>query len=246
MTGVSLTVIVPMYNEESTIEELLRRLSEVDPGCAIDLVVVDDASSDNSRSIAEQTLLQLPLSSTVVMRPCNGGKGAAVAAGLVHAAGTHIAVLDADLELEPEALPAMVAPILTGDADAVIGYRRAAHTRLTRISLQRLPYQTANGFLTMTFNVWHRARLRDVMSGYKVLPALAWTARPLSHQGFAVEIELAARACVPTMRLAQVPVRYVPRMRKDGKKIKARDALLAMMAIVRPIRNQPSVGQGPK
>lgn len=246
MTGVSLTVIVPVYNEEATIEQLLCRLSEVDPRCALDVVVVDDASSDNSLVIAERILSQLPLSSTVVYRPRNGGKGAAVAAGLFHATGTHVAVLDADLELEPEALPAMVAPIVLGEADAVIGYRQAGHARLTRMSFRRLHYQAANRFLTMAFNVRHRVRLRDVMSGYKVLPTVIWTAHPLSQQGFAVEIELAARACLPTVRLAQVPVRYMPRLRKDGKKIKGLDAVAAMVAIARPTLNQSFVAQSRK
>lgn len=229
----SVTVIIPMFNEVATIGEVLRRLRAVSMPCECRIVVVDDASSDGSPSqvtpFADDPSWALDLMSL----PVNGGKGNAIAAGAAAAETTHMVVLDADLELAPEDLPAVVSPIARGDADAVVGIREGgAATAHRRGRGRALLYGLANRGITGAFNLAHGSRLHDVMNGYKVIPLTTYHALELEQAGFAVEIELAAGMLNHGLRVAEVPVSYVPRGTKEGKKIRARDSIAVFRAIV--------------
>ena len=222
-----------MFNEAATIGEVLRRLRAVTMPCECRVVVVDDASSDGSPArvfpFAEDPSWALELVSLAV----NGGKGNAIAAGASAAQTTHMVVLDADLELAPEDLPAVVAPIARGDADAVVGIRETgAPASQLRGRGRALLYGIANRGITGAFNLTHGSRLHDVMNGYKVIPVSTYHALDLQQAGFAVEIELAAGMLNHGLRVAEVPVSYVPRGKKEGKKIRARDSIAVFRAIV--------------
>lgn len=243
MSDVSLTVLIPMHNEESTIAEVVRRLLAVNVPCPIHAVVIDDASTDGSIQALESVSHPNAKRLTLVRRDTNGGKGAALASGLAHVSSSHVAVLDADLELAPEDLIPLVTPIASGLADAAIGYRAALQGARLQARLQRLPYVAANSAITRCFNIRYGSRLRDVMSGYKVLPFDIWSRAHLRQQGFAVEVELAQLLVRSGVRVAQVPVSYLPRSRRDGKKIKARDAAVALRAIFAADRAQSTLGQ---
>ena len=229
----SVTVIIPVYNEVATIGEVLRRLRAVEMPCPCHVVVVDDASSDGSPDRVLPFLGDPEWSVQFIRLPVNGGKGNAIAAGVAASTTTHMVVLDADLELAPEDLPAVVAPIARGDADAVVGIREGgAATAHRRGRGRALLYGMANRGITATFNLAHGSRLHDVMNGYKVIPLTTYHVLELEQAGFAVEIELAAGMFNHGLRVAEVPVSYVPRGKKEGKKIRARDSIAVFRAIV--------------
>jgi len=222
-----------MFNEIATIGELLRRLGAVDMPCESRVVVVDDASSDGSPDRVEAFTQDPSLNLTLVRLPINGGKGRAIAAGVTAATTTHMVVLDADLELAPEDLPSVVAPIASGKADAVVGVRHGDDLVARRRGRARsLVYGLANRGITEAFNLAHGSRLHDVMNGYKVIPVSTYRSLDLRQAGFAVEIELAAGMLNQGLRVVEVPVSYAPRGKKEGKKIRARDSIAVFRAIV--------------
>ena len=229
----SVTVIIPVFNEVATIGEGLRRLRAVEIPCPCNVIVVDDASSDGSPERVVPFLGDPARPVQLIRLPVNGGKGNAIAAGVAESTTTHMVVLDADLELAPEDLPVVVAPIAQGKADAVVGIRVAPGSRPRSRNLRRdLVYGLANRGITTAFNLAHGSRLRDVMNGYKVIPVSTYHALDLQQAGFAVEIELAAGMFNHGLRVAEVPVSYLPRGKKEGKKIRARDSIAVFRAIV--------------
>lgn len=229
----SVTVIIPVFNEVATIGEVLRRLRAVEIPCPCHVVVVDDASSDGSPDRVVPFLGDPAWPVQLIRLPVNGGKGNAIAAGVAESTTTHMVVLDADLELAPEDLPVVVAPIAQGKADAVVGIRVAPGSGPRSRNLRRhVVYGLANLGITTTFNLAHGSRLHDVMNGYKVIPVATYHALDLEQAGFAVEIELAAGMFNHGLRVAEVPVSYAPRGKKEGKKIRARDSIAVFRAIV--------------
>ena len=229
----SVTVIIPVFNEVATIGEVLRRLRAVEMPCPCHIVVVDDASSDGSPDRVLPFLGDPAWPVRLIRLPVNGGKGSTIAAGVAESTTTHMVVLDADLELAPEDLPVVVAPIAQGEADAVVGIRVTPGARLRSRNLRRdFVYGVANRGITGAFNLAHGSRLRDVMNGYKVIPVSTYHALDLHQAGFAVEIELAAGMLNHGLRVAEVPVSYLPRGKKEGKKIRARDSIAVLRAIV--------------
>ena len=229
----SVTVIIPVFNEVATIGEVLRRLRAVEIPCPCHIVVVDDASSDGSPDRVVPFLGDPARPVKLIRLPVNGGKGNAIAAGVAESTTTHMVVLDADLELAPEDLPVVVAPIAQGKADAVVGIRVASGSGPRSRNLRRdVVYGLANRGITATFNLAHGSRLHDVMNGYKVIPVATYHALELEQAGFAVEIELAAGMLNHGLRVAEVPVSYLPRGKKEGKKIRARDSIAVFRAIV--------------
>lgn len=233
VTRPSVTVVIPMFNEVATIGELLHRLRAVDMPCESRVVVVDDASSDGSAERVEGFTQDPSLNLQLVRMPINGGKGSAVAAGATAATTTHMVVLDADLELAPEDLPSVVAPIASGKADAVVGVRHGYALAAKRRGRARsLVYRLANRGITEAFNIAHGSRLHDVMNGFKVIPISTYHSLDLQQAGFAVEIELAAGMLNQGLRVVEVPVSYTPRGKKEGKKIRARDSIAVLRTIV--------------
>lgn len=169
-TEVTLTVLVPMFNEAQTIRKILHRLLAVDAGCPMEIFVVDDGSSDESSHIASDAVGDASSRIQVLTRPHNGGKGAALATVLARASATYVAVLDADLELLPEDLPILVRPLIEGTADAVIGVSRRHPSCGVRKRAARFPYEVPNSVITLSFSVRNCSWIKDVMSGYKILP----------------------------------------------------------------------------
>lgn len=229
----SVTVVIPMFNEGATIGEVLSRLRNVVMPCESHVVVVDDASSDGSPDRVEAFTGDPAFGLTLIRLPVNGGKGRAIAAGAAAATTTHMVVLDADLELAPEDLPAVVGPIARGEADAVVGVREGPGSGTQRRARRRaLVYGLANRGISGAFNLAHGSRLLDVMNGYKVIPVSTYHDLNPKQAGFAVEIELAAGMFNHGLRVAEVPVSYVPRGKKEGKKIRARDSIAVFRTIV--------------
>src|SRR5258708_32678488 len=184
-----LSVIIPVYNEEQTIQEVLERVAAVDlGGVAMEIVIANDGSTDGTRRAIDERRLPPNLPVHVYHSPINLGKGAAVRLGLAFATGDVLLIQDADLELDPTEYGALLKPIADGAADVVYGSRFLVATG-------RVPAKTraANRFLTILSNILFGGRLTDMETAYKVMPRHALVGRHLRGCGFDTDTCIADR-----------------------------------------------------
>jgi glycosyltransferase involved in cell wall biosynthesis len=220
-----LTIIVAAYNERRTVRAVIDRLLAIDLPVAREIVVVDDGSTDGTRDVLAAAVDEnLPI---VVLRgERNRGKGHAVRRGIDHARGTIVAIQDADLELDPQQLSGLIAPILAGDTDVVYGSRFLNGGG-------NAPWLTiaANRLLTTVTNVLYGATLTDMETCYKVVRTDVARSLRLSADRFDIEPEITARLLRNGHAIREVPVRFDPRSRAQGKKIGWRDGLRALQVL---------------
>lgn len=223
-----LSIVIPVYNEEKTIAEIIRRVSAVLlPGIEKEIIVVDDGSTDKTREILNGTT-----GITAVFHEKNLGKGSAVKTGFARATGDVVLIQDADLEYFPEDYPELLAPILNGTADVVYGTRFVSGKPHRTFHFH---HYLANRLLTFFSNICTNLNLTDVEVGYKVFTrdvARAITPR-LTSKRFGIEIELTARIARAHYRIYEVGISYAGRSYAEGKKIGWRDAVAALWHIVR-------------
>jgi len=224
-----LSVIVPVYNEEQTISEVIERIRAVDIGdIEKEIIIANDGSDDGTQRAIDESAWLLDSRVKTYRSVVNLGKGAAIRLGLVHATGDVMLIQDADLELDPKEYTALLAPIVDGRADVVYGSRfltpNTAISRRTRI---------ANRFLTSVTNVLYRARLTDMETGYKVFRRGALDGVRLRCVGFDFEPELTAKLLLRGRRICEVPIAYTPRRHDEGKKINWVDGLDALYVLIK-------------
>jgi glycosyltransferase involved in cell wall biosynthesis len=219
-------VIIPVYNEERTVEAAVRRLQEVP--VKLEVVAVNDGSRDGSRDILDR-LRAGGLIQQVIHQPANAGKGAAVRAGILAATGHVIVVQDADLEYDPKALPELLEPIRTGKADAVFGSRFQGGPR----RVLYFWHSVGNRFLTLLSNMLTNLNLTDMETCYKMVRADLMKSLPLRSSRFGIEVELTARLAQAQARIWELPISYSGRTYAEGKKIDWRDGVAAIWHIIR-------------
>lgn len=222
-----LSIIVPVFNEATTLRAVIDRLLAIDLPIPREIIIVDDGSTDGTREvldIAERA--RLPI--TVLRAAQNGGKGTAIRRGLDHAQGTVVAIQDADLELDPQQLTALVTPILSGQSNVVYGSRFLT-------GRGGAPFVTfaANRTLTAVTNVLFGAALTDMETCYKVMRTAIARSLQLRSERFEIEPEITARLLRAGHRIHEIPVRFDPRSRAQGKKIGWRDGVSALHVLVR-------------
>ena len=222
-----LSIVVPVFNEESTVGAVIARLLSVDLPVAREILVVNDGSTDGTRAVLDA----LPAAGEtlrIVHAPVNGGKGRAIRTGFEQARGTIVAIQDADLELDPAELGKLVAPILAHESIAVYG------SRFLRGS-QGAPLKTviANRFLTGLTNVLYGSSLTDMETCYKIMRADVARDLDLECNRFDIEPEITAKLLRAGHRIVERPVRFEPRSRAQGKKIGWRDGLQAIAVLFR-------------
>jgi glycosyltransferase involved in cell wall biosynthesis len=221
-----LSILMPVYNERRTIEQAIDRVLAVNLPVDRELVIVDDGSTDGTREWL--TSQEWPDDVRVILRDENAGKGAAVRTGLAHAAGTYVTILDADLEYDPADLPALLEPLLAGEAEAVYGVRGfQAH------SAYSFWYVIGNKAVTMAANVLYNAWLSDIMTCQKVLPTSTFRSLQTHEDGFAIEAEITARLLRRKDRIFEVPITYRARRREEGKKLTSLDGLRVLKTLLR-------------
>jgi glycosyltransferase involved in cell wall biosynthesis len=210
-----LSIIIPVYNEQRTINEVIDRVLAVDLGAIErEVIVANDGSSDETRRVLEERGWSKNPCVRIVENPINLGKGAAVRHGLALATGDVMLVQDADLELNPEEYGKLLAPILAGQSDVVYGSRfLKPPPGLSRRS------RFANRALTMLTNVLFGGRLTDMETAYKVFRRDVVRSIRLRAVGFDFEPEVTARLLGAGHRILEVPIGYQPRTADEGKKI---------------------------
>lgn len=230
-TSYRLSVIVPVYNERHVVETSLRRVLALEHELisSLELVLVDDASTDGTLEILRR-LADEDDRITLIAHETNRGKGAAIRTALSHSTGDIVVIHDADLEYNPADIPSLLVPFAKEGADAVFGsrylsapYRRALMYRHTMI----------NKVLTVLGNWFTDLTLTDIETCYKAVNATLLKSIPLRSNDFRFEVELVFKLAKRRARIFEAPIRYLPRTNAEGKKIRARDGLLALMAMVR-------------
>jgi glycosyltransferase involved in cell wall biosynthesis len=224
---VKLSIIIPVYNEEQTIQEVLERVAAVDLGAIeMEIVIANDGSTDGTRRAIDDRRLPPNLPVQVYHSPINLGKGAAVRMGLAFASGDIFLVQDADLELDPAEYTRLLEPITAGRADVVYGSRF-----LTPTSKVPMKARSANRFLTILTNVLFGGRLTDMETAYKVMKRDALQGIRLRCVGFDIEPELTARLLRAGRRIVEVPISYNPRRIDEGKKMRWIDGVDAIYTL---------------
>jgi len=225
MPANSLTVVVPFYNEERTIGEVARRLEKVSK-IFEHCIFINDGSSDNSNQALVDALKNITYKSEILSQK-NCGKGSAVRLGIRKAVTSHVAILDADLELEPSALAELWSPIKSGMEMATIGYRgflsQSSYTYRYKIGNQVL-----SNFYGLTFN----RVVTDVMCGFKVFPTTILVNFPFKSRRFSIEIDILAALWSKSIRPYEIPVTYQARDKSEGKVIGFSDAISILLRIL--------------
>ncbi len=226
-SGFLLSVVVPFYNEQGTLRDVVERIRATK--IPVEIILVDDGSSDGSLEIASQ----LAWSDDVVLltHPSNRGKGAALRTGFLASQGDIVIVQDADLEYDPQEFSRLLVPLLDDTADVVFGSRYLQdHDRRADGWHYRV-----NGFITWLSNLRTRLNLTDVETCYKVFRSsvVQQMAPQLQESGFGVEIEIASRLSKMKVRIVELPITYRARSYAEGKKINWRDGLRAIWCAFR-------------
>ncbi|HJX37415.1 MAG TPA: glycosyltransferase family 2 protein [Anaerolineae bacterium] len=212
-----LSVLIPVYNEEATLAEVVRRVAEV--GLEMEIIVVDDCSTDGTPEVLS-SLKQEGL--VVLTHDVNRGKGAAIRTALAAASGDAVIIQDADLEYDPADFPRLVAPFVEGRASVVYGVRS--------LSEQKWLMRLGNRVLTVVTNVLYGSDLRDMETCYKLISKEIIDQIDLHARGFDIEAEVTAKILKRGHRIHQVPIWYSPR---TEKKLTPLDGLPTLWTLIK-------------
>lgn len=222
----SLTFLIPVYNEQATIEAILRQVYAV--GLADEIIVVDDGSTDGTREVLQKVMPTLP-SAHLLLHQRNQGKGAAIRTGLAAVTSDLVLIQDADLEYDPREVPNLLRPILDGKADVTYGSRFLGAPRRTSMFW----HMVANKLLTLLTNLLYNSILSDMETGYKLFRRELIQSIPIRSNRFDFEPEITAKLLKRRARIFEVPISFNPREYSEGKKIGMADAFAAVWALLK-------------
>ncbi|MDA1079135.1 MAG: glycosyltransferase family 2 protein [bacterium] len=219
--AIKLSVLVPIYNEEKTLKEVLQKLLSVSD--VSEVIVVDDGSTDSTPEI----LAKLKHKKLKTFRKENGGKGSALRFALEHATGEYVLIQDADLEYDPEDIPGLLEPIKRGRVDIVYGSRfLGPHLNLL------FWHRVGNSVLNFLVNILYNTTLSDMETCYKVVPTKLLRELKLTSNAFDIEPEITCKLLKRGHKIFEVPISYIGRDFSEGKKITWRDGVSAVRTIV--------------
>jgi glycosyltransferase involved in cell wall biosynthesis len=224
LTDPLLSVVMPCYNERTTIEEIVRRVLAVP--LRVELIVVDDGSKDGTREILAKLAEELKFK--LFFQTQNRGKGAALRRGFQEVTGDLVVIQDADLEYSPEEFPQLIELICHGRADVVYGSRFLGRHRVFMFT-----HYAGNRFLTLVTNVLYNTMLSDMETCYKVMRTEVLRSMTLEANGFGIEPELTAKIFKRGYRVYEVPITYDGRGYDEGKKITWLDGFVALWVLLK-------------
>jgi glycosyltransferase involved in cell wall biosynthesis len=219
-----LSVVMPVYNERETIDEIVARVHAIP--MRVELVVVDDCSTDGTRAHLGE--LQKQYGFTLLLQPRNQGKGAALRRGFAAVTGDIVAIQDADLEYSPEEFPRLAELIIDGRADVVYGSRFLGSHRVFLFT-----HYLGNLVLTLVTNVLYNTMLSDMETCYKIMRREVLDGLDLRSNGFGIEPEITAKIFKRGYRVYEVPITYDGRGYDEGKKITWKDGIVALWVLFR-------------
>lgn len=220
-----LSILVPVYNEVSTFDQVLKRILDVDYPCELEVVVVDDGSRDGTSELLDK--IDDPRVA-VHRHDVNRGKGAAIRTAATLATGTHMTICDADLEYDPDDIPKLLAPVVAGDAEVVYGTRTfSSHTSYSFWFV--LGNRGVTTFANMLFNCY----IRDLETCFKLMPLPLYRSLDVRSAGFGMEAEVTGKLLRLGYRPFEVPISYRARSRAEGKKLTWRDGVEALWILTR-------------
>jgi glycosyltransferase involved in cell wall biosynthesis len=218
-----LSVVMPVYNERTTIDEIVRRVLAVP--LRIELIVVDDGSRDGTGDILDGLQRELGFK---LLHQANAGKGAALRSGFNHVTGDVVVIQDADLEYSPEEFPALIELICQDKADVVYGSRFLGRHRAFMFA-----HYLGNKLVTLVTNVLYNTMLTDMETCYKAMRVDVLRSMTLKSSGFGIEPEITAKVFKRGYRVYEVPITYAGRGYEQGKKITWRAGLDALWVLVK-------------
>jgi dolichol-phosphate hexosyltransferase len=221
-----LSILMPVFNEEATVEQAVREVLDVDLGMETEILLVDDGSTDGTAAILDRT--EWPANVRVLRHDTNRGKGAAVRTALAEARGEYSAIFDADLEYDPADLGTLLPPLVKGHTNAVFGVR--AFDGYTSHSFL---FVMGNKGVTLLANILFNVYLGDLMTCHKAIRTDVFRSLPLTAPGFAIEPEIAATLLKRGEQIFEVPVRYKARSNAAGKKLTAYDGVRVVRTLLR-------------
>jgi glycosyltransferase involved in cell wall biosynthesis len=229
-----LSVVMPVYNERATLREVVEKVLAV--ALEIELICVDDGSSDGSREILGELQMQYP-QIRVLLQPHNMGKGAALRRGIQEATGDYVIIQDADLEYDPGEYPLMIEPLIQGKADVVFGSRflgGAPHRVLY------FWHSVGNRALTLLSNCLTNINLSDMETCYKVFRREIIQSIPIEEDRFGFEPEITVKVARRKLRIYEVGISYWGRTYEEGKKIGWKDGVRALYCLLKYSIKEPT------
>ena len=221
-----LTVVVPVHNEARTVRLALERLLKADLPTPLEVIVVDDGSTDGSPEVVSELVGSDAV--RLIRHPRNRGKGAAVRTGIEQAEGDIITVFDADLEYRPEDYRSVLEPVLSGETNVAYGTRSfGGHTSFS------FWYVLGNRFVSFWASFLYNTWLSDVETCIKIATADIWRSLDLRENGFGFDAETTAKVLRRGERIFEVPVSYRARRRQDGKQLRWTDGVAAVWILLR-------------
>ncbi len=221
-----LSILMPVCNELNTLQDAVKDVLDVEYPCPMELVVVDDGSTDGTRELYET--LNRDERVSIHLQPRNMGKGAAIRTAAERAHGDYVIICDADLEYSPSEIPALLAPVISGDATVVYGTRTfGSHNAYSYL------YVLGNKGVTTAANVLFNTYISDLETCFKLLPRDLYQQLDIRSAGFGMEAEITGKLLRRGYRPFEIPISYKARSREDGKKLTWRDGVEALWILTR-------------
>jgi dolichol-phosphate hexosyltransferase len=232
MPRVKLSILMPVYNEVATLQSAVKRVLDVDYPVEMELVIVDDGSTDGTRALYPQWACEDRV--RIHEKPTNEGKGSAIRTGAGLADGDYVIMCDADLEYAPEEIPSLLAPILDGQAEVVYGTRTfGSHNAYSYL------YVLGNRSVTTFANVLFNRYINDLETCFKLMPLELYRKLDIKAAGFGMEAEMTGKILRAGLRPYEVPISYKARSREAGKKLTWKDGVEAIWILARERVRRP-------